>query len=340
MEAPLVLICGFRRPHCLSRVLEVALKSGLPVVVSLDYPSKLCDRPFWNESVSVLDRFPKIAAKWISPKPLGCGKHIKTAIDRAFSISEEIIVLEDDTIPSSGFFTFCLEMLQEYRDNPNVGLICGSRLVPKKLINGRFMSDFPIIWGWASWRRVWNIYNFEPTVPENVENIKKILPIGFETPMARWLLTDLKRIAEGKLDTWDIQFMWSLLKNNMLSVYPSQNLISNIGLPDSSASNVKTWSHFLFRRRFENESDKSITTFRSLVANKWHAKWMIPQDFHLVYEDSKYPKSIEEKYIYIIFFEKFICKSIDIYIKIANLLFRHGIDIFPGNKRRKKLDSL
>lgn len=273
---PIVLVCGFRRAESLSRVLEVATATNLPVIVSLDKSSG--NEPVLKKEIKdvnlTLSRF-KVTDVWRYDEPLGCKKHLQAAISRAFSLSERVIILEDDTLPSHEFFKFCSEMLEYYSEDAEVGFIAGSRQVPQVVLKGRFRADYPVIWGWATWRRVWEKYDCEMNSFKSESELLKILPPGLTLGMANWLAYEFNQVKNGK-DTWDFQLVWTLLSNKMQSVYPSVNLITNIGLPSSQATNMCDWSHSLFQARFEEELQKNLPKKRSVLANRWLSDWLIP----------------------------------------------------------------
>ena len=276
---PLVLIAGFRRSAEICRVIDAALASELDVVVSLDRPREgnheLVDE--WENVVRSVKKYGNLKDIWQYNHPLGCGRHLQTAIGSAFTEREEVIILEDDTLPSAGFFEYCKKMLPTYRDKSEVGMICGSRHVPRSMLEGSFFSHWPVIWVWAAWRRTWELY--EPSIDSgncNIDSIRNILPPGFNDSFAQWLSASLKEIKRGSLDTWDIQLAWALLKRHKLNLYPSVNLVTNIGRPGKSASNKVTFDHTLFRARYTHDVKDNYPTSVSIRANQWYAQWLTP----------------------------------------------------------------
>lgn len=274
---PVILVCAFRRAEALRRVLKIATAVNLPVIVSLD-SSSADDRDLKKENNDVFEVLKDFSLFdiWRYSEPLGCRKHLQTAISRAFILSERVIILEDDTLPSLGFFKFCSEMLEYYYDDPEVGLVAGSRQIPRTVLEGRFRSDYPIIWGWATWRRVWEKYDFEMSHYNGEAQFLTNLPPGITLGMANWLAYEFDLVKSGKKDTWDFQLVWTLLSNKLQSVYPSVNLISNIGLPSYKATNMQDWSYSLFQSRFQSETIRNLPERRSLLANRWLSNWLVP----------------------------------------------------------------
>ena len=54
---------------------------------------------------------------------LGCKKAVTSAIEKSFKEFSQLIILEDDTLPSKDFFTYAERMLQLYDSNKEISLI-------------------------------------------------------------------------------------------------------------------------------------------------------------------------------------------------------------------------
>ncbi|MDR2496363.1 MAG: hypothetical protein LBD21_04470 [Tannerellaceae bacterium] len=101
--------------------------------------------------------------------------------------------------------------------------------------------SFSHIWGWASWRRVWRDYDVNFSYWEEAKkdkNKRKSLFINMrEEIYFSSFISDTLRKENGK-DTWDVQLLYMLRAQNRLSVYPSVNLVTNIGLSSESATHT------------------------------------------------------------------------------------------------------
>ncbi len=173
---------------------------------------------------------------------LGCKMRVATGIDWIFEQVEEAIILEDDCLPDPSFFRYCEEMLVRYRDNPRVGMISGGNLqFGRKRGNGSYyFSRYTHIWGWASWRRAWSLYDREITRWPAFRD-QGWLDRLFETQGERdYWRTSFQLVHDGKLDTWDCSWTFAALVNGLLQVVPNENLISNIGFgPDATHTHVE-----------------------------------------------------------------------------------------------------
>ncbi|MBC7566519.1 MAG: nucleotide-diphospho-sugar transferase [Pedobacter sp.] len=162
---------------------------------------------------------------------LGCREAVATAITWFFEQEEEGIILEDDCLPAISFFYFCDQMLDRYRDDSRIRHISGSNLQPERHWgdSSYYFHESTIIWGWATWRRVWNDYDSELkayTISEVESRINNIFDDKF---LAQQWLSVFKDLKEKKLNTWDYQLSFINHFNNGLSISPNKNLVSNIG---------------------------------------------------------------------------------------------------------------
>ncbi|MBF0234010.1 MAG: hypothetical protein HQK65_13375 [Desulfamplus sp.] len=159
---------------------------------------------------------------------LGCKIAVSSAIDWFFENVEEGIILEDDCLPSQSFFWFCQELLELYRYDERFMLIGGNnRGVTFSKNCSYFFSKYIQIWGWATWRRSWEKYDYKikkwELVKEQIDNYIKI-------PNERKLRAkQFDSVYYNKLDTWDFQWNFACLIHHSLAILPSLNMISNIG---------------------------------------------------------------------------------------------------------------
>ncbi len=105
-------------------------------------------------------------------KNLGCKYAVSSAISWFFENEPEGIILEDDCLPDASFFPFCAELLEKYRHDDRIMMISGDNYQKDKLRTdySYYFTRYNQIWGWASWRRVWNLYDVEmKLLPEILE---------------------------------------------------------------------------------------------------------------------------------------------------------------------------
>jgi len=85
------------------------------------------------------------------------------------------------------------------------------------------------MWGWATWRRTWALYDFDLSKlsPESCnELLQATHPISVESKFWTQIYNALKA---GAIDTWDFQMFFSSWRTGGNHVMPGRNLVSNIG---------------------------------------------------------------------------------------------------------------
>lgn len=156
---------------------------------------------------------------------------VASAIDWLFENEEEGIILEDDCVPDPSFFRFCNEMLDYWRHDSRIGMISGNNLLFGRsyVSSSYFFSRINHIWGWATWRRAWMLYDREATtVPELLSGNWLDGLVGSRAEKKYWSRI-FKAVHDKKIDTWDYQWTLTSLTQGMLCVIPKVNLVMNIG---------------------------------------------------------------------------------------------------------------
>lgn len=184
-----------------------------------------------------------------STENLGCGRRIYTGLSKCFEQVDRLIILEDDCVPSQSFFPFCQEMLEKYCNERKIGLITGMNHLNifDKVKTDYFFAKMGSIAGWATWKRVWDLVDFdmECLLDEEVirifKNIDKYEPVRRGTYKKAYKKREILQKG-GKLTSWSTQFGITAILNSPLIIVPKVNLMTNIGLSAESAnslSNIK-----------------------------------------------------------------------------------------------------
>ncbi len=183
---------------------------------------------------------------------LGCKRAVSSAITWFFEQVEEGIILEDDCLPSPTFFTYCATLLEHYRYDERIMHIGGDGL-DNGISYGDgsyYISPFPLIWGWASWRRAWNLYDVDMASYPRFKEMDKIADIFPEVTYQKIWLSSFDDIYSGKIDSWDYQWSYAVFSNGGMALVPNCNLISNIGFREDATHTI-TDSHRSARPRFD-----------------------------------------------------------------------------------------
>jgi hypothetical protein len=170
-------------------------------------------------------------------KNFGCGKAVSESITWFFQNVEMGIILEDDCLPDLSFFRFCDELLIRYKDEEKIASICGTNIHTNFLDDHSYIySLYAGIWGWASWRRSWKLYNYDMDSWNLLTN-KNIILKNLKSRAEYYGIANIfdGMVTEKRLDTWDIQWFYYTLLNNRFTIFSSKNLITNIGFGSNAS---------------------------------------------------------------------------------------------------------
>ena len=189
------------------------------------------------------------AVEWhASATNLGCRERVASGLDWAFSQVAEAVIVEDDCLPDPSFFHFCADLLARHRDDPAVMSICGHRCDGPDEHNepSYVFSRYPSSWGWATWRRAWQLY--DPHIARwsalrSTGWLESLL--GDAAAVAYWRRTfDL---AAAGTDTWDHAWVFTHWLHQAAAIRSRVNLIRNIGF-GIGATHTRDASHPLAAR--------------------------------------------------------------------------------------------
>lgn len=239
MDCPVLLIV-FNRLDTVKQVFE-PIRSAQPkkLYVAADGPRK--DREGEAERcaevrewiMSHIDWDCEVKTRFLEEN-IGCGWGPSTAISWMFETEDRGIILEDDCVASPSFFSFAEQMLDKYKDDKNVSIICGSNFDDKHLFQAKdadyFFSKISYTWGWATWRRNWEDYDFGMRAWGSV-NKARLLHWLFDEPeyLEYWRYIFNETYRHQPQDIWDYQFFFSCYRKRQMAIVPNVNLISNIG---------------------------------------------------------------------------------------------------------------
>ena len=141
-----------------------------------------------------------------------------------------VIVVEDDLILSPFFLKFMNEALDKYKNDDRVGTI--SAFVPpiKEDLPETFFLMYFQCWGWATWKRAWDLLE---TNPKPLLKALRFKSKKFDVGGGVGNYGNLYCQKVGLVDSWYVRYYASLFLNGKLSFYPGHSLTSNNGLDGS-----------------------------------------------------------------------------------------------------------
>lgn len=241
-DVPILFVIFRRKDEALSVIAAISKVKPSKLYISQDGPRNE------KEKKEILATQKAVLSKinwkckltlWAHSENLGLKKHVPYALDRFFEKEEYGIYLEDDTVPSMDFFYFQKELLNKYKNNTKIFSINGTNFYPE-LVNvdgSYYFSKLGDIWGMGIWKRSWKLYKSKIEDLDIISNKKDYKKIFINLKHKFYLETFWNAVINNKLDSWAMQLVYAALKNNMLFISPSVNMVNNIG-KNSSGSNI------------------------------------------------------------------------------------------------------
>lgn len=242
-----VAIFAYRRPEKLRLCLEALARcpeaQHSDLFIFIDGPRKSADNNAVRETHQVAQQETTFKNKKIMTRStnLGLSKSIIGGVTEVLERHDSVIVIEDDLEVAPGFLRYMNEALQEYQDTDEVISIHGYCYPTSQNLPGTFFLRGADCWGWATWRRGWEL--FSPDGATLMEELKQSPELGlFDFNGFGGFLQMLDDHLSGKVDSWAIRWYASAFLKDKLTLYPGKSLVRNTGFDGSGTHGGKSKS--------------------------------------------------------------------------------------------------
>lgn len=244
LQAAVVMIV-FNRLDTTQKVFE-QVRTAKPSKLYIISDAPRAQRQGEKEKVEAVRQYIETHIDWECEKyfeyaqdNMGCQRRVASGLDFVFQKEEMAIILEDDCVPRQEFFRFCEEMLFRYREDSRVMMVSGGNLVPEyKMQEPYLFSVFCSIWGWATWRRAWEKFDFSMKEYPAFRK-KKIIYRLFPESAAQIIEGEMDRVYDGRMNSWAYRWLLARMINSGLGITPPANLVENIGFGRADATHTK-----------------------------------------------------------------------------------------------------
>lgn len=159
---------------------------------------------------------------------MGLAKSIIAGVSELLEAHGEVVVVEDDLVVSPDFLRYMNEGLARYRFEEKVASIHGYRYPLASPSTSAFFIRGADCWGWATWRRAWKF--FEPDSQVLLAGLRRRkLERKFDFDGTYGYVRMLQDQIEGRVDSWAIRWYASAFLADMVTLYPRESLVENIG---------------------------------------------------------------------------------------------------------------
>ena len=205
-------------------------------------------------------------------KNFGLSKNIISGVSMILKKYKNIIVIEDDLILDKFFLNFMNDGLKLFKNHKKIASIHGY------IYPANFSSQIPDYfffkgadcWGWATWKRSWNIFEKNGKKLKNFinqKNLKKEFNFNGSYNYYKMLVEQIK----GKNDSWAIRWYASAFIKQMYTLYPKKTFVKNIGTDGSGthgAGNREVNKKSIVRKKYTEIKLENKKISENLQAKK------------------------------------------------------------------------
>ena len=306
VDVPVALIF-FNRPEVFEKVFE-CVKRSRPSTLFLIQDGARANRPTDSEKIkqcreicSHVDWECKVYEDFATEN-LGCGKRVFTGITNAFKIVDRLVIIEDDILFSNSFLPFCQELLEKYKDDERINQISGMNHFGEytDCDSSYFFSRGGAIWGWATWRRVWDDIKWELPEAENDYISKTLVRNKYPRNYGLYLDKRAKELRAQIMNSknpsfWSFHFLYYSYLQSRFNIVPKYNMISNIGLTADSSHATDS-----IKRVTKNIQKVFFAEMKEIAFPLSHPLAVLEDRYYKVIQDDfMYPRGIKKVLMYL-----------------------------------------
>ena len=168
-------------------------------------------------------------------KNWGLSKNLIEGITKINNEFGRVIVVEDDLVVSPFFLRYMNDGLERYEHDERVASISAFLNPVDGDIPNTFFLRYFACWGWATWKRAWDLLNTDSRdLLKKIRWKKNDFNIGGTGPFYGILYCD----KVGLNDSWAVRFYASCFLAGKLHLFPNQTMAIQTGM-DGSGTHSK-----------------------------------------------------------------------------------------------------
>ena len=236
-----VLILAYKRHENLALIVSECIRAGvIRIYIVVDGAAN-------PEDTHQVDKVRKVVGDFSFDKSVefkvrirtqnaGCAASVITACDWFFAQEQLGVILEDDCLPSSGFFNFMAEALPIVAQQPDIWLASGTQFFPEEFPNQKWaLSRYPMHWGWGTSSDKWRESRI--ALDACPPSLRKLVSSVRNSDLIYWFAGE-RRAYFGYTDVWDSIYASNMFRLEKFAIVPPRNLVTNVG-DDQNATNTR-----------------------------------------------------------------------------------------------------
>ncbi|MCB9361656.1 MAG: glycosyltransferase [Flavobacteriales bacterium] len=234
--APIALFV-YNRPEHTQKTVEALLKADLSdqseLYIFSDGAKDSVNIEKVNEVrkyISKIKGFKKVIIHE-SKKNKGLADSIIQGLSQLFESYNYAIIIEDDILIGNHFLEYMNMALNKYEHQSNIYSISGYayNLPFNSYFKKSYFLPTSSNQAWGTWKEIWNKIDF---TPKNYTLIKSNYILKFRFNLlggANYSEMLINQMEKTNTSSWAIRFRWSQFQSKGLTLFPSKNLVENIG---------------------------------------------------------------------------------------------------------------
>ncbi len=177
-------------------------------------------------------------------KNMGLAQNIIVGVTEIIKRHKKAIMVEDDLITSPYFLTYMNNALDFYADNSKIMHISGYNFPFKiNIKNDTFFYNVPSSWGWATWERAWNYFEYD--LEKRWNNLSKKQKFHFDIEGSNVYASQIEMNLNNQRETWAVRWYLSIFLVDGFVLYPKISLVQNIGFDNTGESKIEVNQYFI-----------------------------------------------------------------------------------------------
>lgn len=161
-------------------------------------------------------------------KNFGLAASVIDGVTHVIAKHGKAIVLEDDLLFAPYFLQYMNDALNKYEQDEKVISIHGYTYPVKQKLPATFFLRGADCWGWATWKRGWDLFNSDGSyLLQQIKKQKLASAFNFNHTFDYMKMLELQ--VQGKNSSWAVRWYASAFLQNKLTLYPGKSLVQNIG---------------------------------------------------------------------------------------------------------------
>lgn len=237
----------------------------------------------------------------------GLARSIIAGVSAIMEIYGKVLVLEDDLVVAPNFLTYMNLLLDTYEADDRIFSITGWTYPLKGLETYKkdaWMYYRACSWGWGTWKNRWDKVVWDPAEAHFEDKLKNPAWCKSFSRGGNDLPGMLRKQLDAEIDSWAIRWNVCACDNGLMTVYPRNPVIMNMGMDGTGANCGKndTFRQNEFAKAKDSYYLAGIVPEVSLIREAWGIDSdtvvkKIKRNLKIVFVEHRIPDFIMKRFV-------------------------------------------